>query len=148
MNSETLVPVGLLMFAVVVVFAAYMVYFISHQRFSDVIAGITPLEEVKVSTGADEGEESADEGAAFQANCDLLAREYDLTARERDVLELLARGRNGHYIQEKLVVSYNTVKTHVFHIYSKLGVHTQQEIIDLVEDPGRAVQLRAPSSVE
>ena len=35
--------------------------------------------------------------------------------------------------QETLVVSYNTVKTHVSHVYAKLGVHSQQELIDVVE---------------
>ena len=38
--------------------------------------------------------------------------------------------------QETLVVSYNTVKTYVSHVYAKLGVHSQQELIDIVE--GRA----------
>jgi len=31
------------------------------------------------------------------------------------------------------VLSRNTVKTHVQNIYAKLGVHSQQELIDLVE---------------
>lgn len=35
--------------------------------------------------------------------------------------------------QETLVVSYNTVKTHVSHAYAKLSVHSQQELIDVVE---------------
>mgnify|MGYP005807034493 CR=1 FL=1 len=56
-----------------------------------------------------------------------------LTPRETEVLELLAHGRNGPFIQEKLVLSRNTVKTHVANIYAKLGVHSQQELIDLVE---------------
>ena len=46
---------------------------------------------------------------------------------------LLAQGRNGAYIQRQLGVSYNTIKTHVAHIYAKLGVHAHQELIDLVE---------------
>ena len=33
---------------------------------------------------------------------------------------------------ETVGVSYNTVKTHVAHIYTKLGVHSHQELIDLV----------------
>lgn len=56
-----------------------------------------------------------------------------LTPRETEILELLAHGRNGPFIQEKLVLSRNTVKTHVANIYAKLGVHSQQELIDLVE---------------
>lgn len=62
-----------------------------------------------------------------------LAEDARLTEREREVFGLLARGRNARYIQETLVVSYNTVKTHVSHVYAKLGVHSQQELIDVVE---------------
>ena len=36
-------------------------------------------------------------------------------------------------IRDMLVLSRNTVKTHVQNIYAKLGVHSQQELIDLVE---------------
>ena len=32
------------------------------------------------------------------------------------------------------MLSRNTVKTHVANIYGKLGVHSQQELIDLVEE--------------
>lgn len=35
--------------------------------------------------------------------------------------------------QETFVVSYNTVKTHVSHVYAKLVVNSQQELIDVVE---------------
>mgnify|MGYP000659455065 FL=1 len=62
-----------------------------------------------------------------------VAAQYRLTPRETELLELLAHGRNGPFIQEKLVLSRNTVKTHVSNIYGKLGVHSQQELIDLVE---------------
>ena len=50
------------------------------------------------------------------------------------MFELLARGRTSPVIQEKLVLSHNTVKTHVRHIYAKLDVHSQQELISMVEE--------------
>ena len=53
------------------------------------------------------------------------------------MLRLLARGRTSPVIQEKLVLSHNTVKTHVRHIYAKLGIHSQQELIDIVEGTER-----------
>ncbi len=76
-----------------------------------------------------------------------LARQSGLTPREAEVFELLAQGRNGVNIQQRLGVSYNTVKTHVAHIYAKLGVHTHQELIDLVMGhggpgrPGKGLQV-------
>lgn len=47
---------------------------------------------------------------------------------------MLARGRDRAYIQEQLVVSRNTVKAHVKHVYAKLDIHTHQDLIDLVEE--------------
>ncbi len=69
----------------------------------------------------------------FAHACEALQERYALTQREYDVLCLLARGRTSTIIQEKLVLSHNTVKTHVRHIYTKLGIHSQQELIDMVE---------------
>lgn len=45
-----------------------------------------------------------------------------LTARELEVLKLLALGMSNPQIAEKLYLSVGTVKTHVKHIYGKLGV--------------------------
>lgn len=64
-------------------------------------------------------------------NCARLGDEFGLTAREREVFVLLAHGRNGRYIMDHLVISRNTAKSHIKHIYSKLGVHSHQELIDL-----------------
>ncbi|MEI3230565.1 MAG: helix-turn-helix transcriptional regulator [Gordonibacter pamelaeae] len=55
------------------------------------------------------------------------------TPREAEVFAMLARGRDRAYIEEALVVSRNTVKAHVKHVYAKLGIHSHQELLDLVE---------------
>lgn len=66
--------------------------------------------------------------------CDELGKIHRLTPREIEIFALLARGRNGSFIMDHFVVSRNTAKSHIKHIYMKLGVHSQQELIDLVEN--------------
>jgi two-component system NarL family response regulator len=52
-----------------------------------------------------------------------------LTARERDVLTLLANGESNKEIAAKLFVSETTVKTHLRSLFSKLGVLSRTEAI-------------------
>ena len=51
---------------------------------------------------------------------------------------LLARGRTKAHIAKTLYVTENTVRSHVRNIYAKLGVHTRQELIDLIEQENPA----------
>ena len=71
---------------------------------------------------------SADGAALEQA-----ARCYGLTERESQILGYLARGRSAPFIREELSLSKSTVATHVRHIYDKLGVHSKQELLSLLE---------------
>ncbi|WP_283135348.1 response regulator [Rhizohabitans arisaemae] len=48
-----------------------------------------------------------------------------LTTREIEILELLAQGSGNREIAARLFISEATVKTHLVHIYGKLGVETR-----------------------
>jgi NarL family two-component system response regulator LiaR len=56
---------------------------------------------------------------------------HDLTERERVVLALMVEGLNNTQIAARLVVSPSTIKTHVSHILSKLGVASRTEAVTL-----------------
>jgi LuxR family maltose regulon positive regulatory protein len=52
-----------------------------------------------------------------------------LTERELKVLRLLAAGRSNAEMAAELVVEQSTVKTHLIHMYSKLGVHSRTQAV-------------------
>ena len=84
--------------------------------------------------GSDSGSRRAptDGAGALRARCQRLARQHGLTSRECEVLELLVRGHSKTRIAETFLISENTVRGHVKHIYAKLDVHSKQELLDLV----------------
>lgn len=66
--------------------------------------------------------------------CRDAAAAFGLTERETEIFMLLARGRDVGYIEKTLFISRNTVNTHRKNLYRKLGIHTQQELLSLIED--------------
>ncbi len=61
-----------------------------------------------------------------------LSAERGLTPREREILALIAQGEEAPAIEGELFLSHNTLKTHLRHIYAKLGVHTRAEALELL----------------
>ena len=53
------------------------------------------------------------------------------------MLYALLQGRSYTNIGHRLFISKSTVKTHANHIYSKMGVGTRDELIDLLEPTGK-----------
>jgi DNA-binding NarL/FixJ family response regulator len=80
-----------------------------------------------------QNDESTKQKVPLLARCQLIGQFYRLSPRETEIFHLLACGRNTTRIQEELVIAAGTANTHLRHIYQKLGVHTQQEVIDLMQ---------------
>jgi len=137
--------------ALLLVFAAYVTIGLKRFTFAGAIDGIDPV--LVGTTAAGKGTDAGAEAVpgagtgpvplpmpaartpeeAFASRCEAIASEFSLTPREAEVFAMLARGRDRAYIEEALVVSRNTVKAHVKHVYAKLGIHSHQELLDLVE---------------
>lgn len=71
-------------------------------------------------------------GGESDSVLELISYEFGLSPREKEVFVLLAVGRNVPYVQEALYISDGTAKTHVKRIYKKLGIHSRQELVELV----------------
>jgi NarL family two-component system response regulator LiaR len=80
--------------------------------------------------------------ALIESESSSAALDYQLTAREQEVLALLVQGMSNPEIADSLVVSRATAKAHVSNILSKLGVSNRSEAVALaiqqnLVDPGQ-----------
>lgn len=70
----------------------------------------------------------------WSRQCNLVVSKYGLSPRESEVLKMLSRGRDAEYIAAVFVISPHTAKTHIHNVYKKLDIHSQQDLISMVED--------------
>jgi DNA-binding CsgD family transcriptional regulator len=67
-----------------------------------------------------------------QDSLDALALAHGITAREQEVCGLLLKGYSASKIAARLFVSESTVRFHLRNSYRKLGIHSKQELLDLI----------------
>ncbi|HYH72469.1 MAG TPA: response regulator transcription factor [Nocardioides sp.] len=67
----------------------------------------------------------------------------DLTEREREVLVLVGRGRSNDEVAAELFVSRATVKSHVNHVFAKLGITSRVQAVVLCYEHGLVVPGRS-----
>ena len=71
------------------------------------------------------------------ARIDAFSQVFGLSAREAEVLALIARGRSVQAVADELFIAHSTVKTHVGHIYEKAGVGNRQDLLKMLDAFGR-----------
>lgn len=85
------------------------------------------------------GEDAAVDGDATgsarsaEEACRRIAARAGLTARQAEVMEALAGGRDVRHIAEQLSLSVSTVQSYRKSLYAALGVHGRQELLDLID---------------
>lgn len=75
-----------------------------------------------------------------------LSQEFGLTARETEVFSLLARGYRHKEIEKKLVISSSTVHSHATSIYTKMDLHSHDDLSALVKKTRKAVEKQSDSA--
>lgn len=71
-----------------------------------------------------------------------------LTAREREVLELVAMGQSNQEIADKLVVAVNTVKVHLRNTLEKLELRNRQQLAAFAVSHGLISDIRGQDRLE
>lgn len=119
-NAETIAQFSLV--AVWLLTMGLLVFFLLAQRRKNALL-----------LAAENASENQRNPEYLAAQCHAYGEMFGLTKREREVLAEFARGRSADYLAKKLVVSKETVKSHLKRIYIKTGVHNRQELLDGIE---------------
>jgi DNA-binding CsgD family transcriptional regulator len=80
---------------------------------------------------------SADESMPF---LDVALQNYSISNREREIMDLILRGKSNKEIENKLFISYNTVKNHIYNLYQKLGVKSRGQMINFVLEARKKIE--------
>ncbi len=70
---------------------------------------------------------------SMKAEIDTFYETYDISKREREIINQLLTGKSNKEIAAELYISYNTVKTHVKNIYRKLDVANRIQLIHKIK---------------
>ena len=97
-------------------------------------AAIAPLPSPSENVAAAEAQPSMTLEERLGQACADFASDHGLSARESEVLTLIANGRDVPYLEKELVLAKSTVKTHIKHIYEKCGVSSRQDLLDMLEE--------------
>ena len=105
------------------------------RQQSSHIETVEPNKVPSDATPASEGiEPIAPDADPWDEAFDMLVRRYALSDREAQIVREFAAGRSARYLAEWYMLSEHTVKTHLRRAYTKVGVHSRQELIDAIEE--------------
>jgi DNA-binding CsgD family transcriptional regulator len=71
---------------------------------------------------------------------DVALQRYQVSNREREIMELILQGKSNKEIEDVLFISYNTVKNHIYNLYQKLGVKSRGQLINFVLEARRSIE--------
>jgi DNA-binding CsgD family transcriptional regulator/MFS family permease len=136
--ENTAIEMGMYIFLALLVLVASIIVFTEHDFnllfTSDISEKEMLLEDLSPGAGQDEwGEQQQERSRPYLEACKAAGALAQLSAREQEVFEELARGRGSETIAKRLNISLNTVRTHTHNVYVKLAVHSRQELVELVE---------------
>jgi DNA-binding CsgD family transcriptional regulator len=74
---------------------------------------------------------------------DRICAECHFSARERDIVEMILKGKSNKEIEQELFISPHTVKNHIYHIFQKAGVKSRGQLVSMIlQNSAEVVQQR------
>jgi len=70
--------------------------------------------------------------AVTEADLGAICEKCGVSARQREIIELLLHGKSNRDIAETLFIAPHTVKNHIYNLYQKLGVKSRFELVNYV----------------
>ena len=68
----------------------------------------------------------------FTSSLEDFIEKYQISKREKEVIQLISRGKGNQDISDSLFISLQTVKDHIHHIYIKTGVKNRVQLTNLI----------------
>lgn len=78
------------------------------------------------------------EAESMETRIDIISKEFGLSEKERQIARQLYNGKNNYEIAEALSVAENTVKSHNYRLYKKLGVENRVQTVNLIREGGKS----------
>jgi len=72
------------------------------------------------------------ESAAPQFDLDKLCEEFHFSARERDIILMLLKGKSNKEMEKEMFISSHTVKNHIYHIFQKAGIKSRGQLVSMI----------------
>ncbi len=71
---------------------------------------------------------------SLEERLEKVREQYDLTEREKELVELIYEGRSNAEIADQLFISESTVKTHIYNIFKKMKIKNRMSVMRIVRD--------------
>lgn len=76
---------------------------------------------------------AAQQISKHERKCERAVSLYALSKRESEVLRYWAMGYGSAHIEKELIIQHSTVDSHVRHIYTKMGIHSKSELLQILD---------------
>ena len=63
---------------------------------------------------------------------DRVCAEFHFSPRERDIIQMILKGKSNKEIEQELFISPHTVKNHIYHIFQKAGVKSRGQLVNMI----------------